>query len=644
MRIIPGMSSCAVEVVRYMGGSTHTEQHPAVLYKHLTPENIDAIDVNKTPILIENDGGGPLPQCFKCYAETDNFFLMSFYSRTAADSSFTHSILTLLSKKIILPKTTQENVATVLHEAVLNALIHGNCELDSTYTDRNSFLEFQKMLETRLADPNYSHRRINVEVGITADDIIIGVSDEGSDNDGGLPEGNAAYTPDTNNRLHGRGLDIISHYCKNVSFSPSRNTIIMTIDNRSVPFSLTNEISNDNLDKQRKELQEVLKSSSILLVDDLEFNLLVLGQILESNGFLNFYTAKNGLEALEKIEQTMPDLVVLDLLMPEMDGFEFCRRIRSNPDLKDLPIVVQTALTIPEQRLSAFEAGATDFIGKPVDPDEMIARILVHLERQKLFKELAQSRQRMAQELDDAREMQKMIMPSPQQVIECESSYHLKINSYFQPSSELGGDFWGIKPISHDTLGIYIVDFSGHGVTAALNTFRLHALMNEHINKTPDPGLFLTELNYSLTKLLTPGQFATMFYGVINTRKDQLNYAVAASPNPILISSDKKDAKLLDGTGFPLGITNQGIYETQTTDFFPGDMICLYSDALIETENRDNVFLKEEELCQLITQYVHSEAGLGNNNLVDPILRRFSAHAPQLRDDLTINFYYRNIA
>lgn len=397
---------------------------------------------------------------------------------------------------------------------------------------------------------------------------------------------------------------------------------------------------------QRQQLKAVLKKARILLVDDMEFNLTFICNILREQGFHNIICAKNGREALEKTYEWHPDIAVVDLIMPEMDGMEFCRKIREDAELHDMPIIMQTAITTPEQRAKAFESGATDFINKPIDSDEMTARILVHLERHKLLKDLMISRRRIEHELNDARQMQEVILPSKEHIETVQKHYKCTLIPYSVTSSELGGDFWGVKMLSKHQMAIYITDFSGHGVTAALNTFRLHTLMEEYSYFAKNPGHYLTELNNRLTQLLTVGQFATMFYGVIDVRKNVLFYATAASPSPFLISQRKGSSVVIDGTGFPLGVSKGVTYETKKCDFFPKDMLCLYSDALIETENEQGHFFDEEALYQFMCehyQWASKSDYVDIHGIAGALIRKFECeYRPNLRDDLTINFYLRH--
>lgn len=120
-------------------------------------------------------------------------------------------------------------------------------------------------------------------------------------------------------------------------------------------------------------------SPRILAVDDDEDILTLIKLILKQHG-LEMIPATSGMEALERLTHDLPDLVILDLMMPEMDGLEVCRHIRADPRTAHLPVMILTARTQPESRAEAFRAGADDYVTKPVHPDELVARLQAILE------------------------------------------------------------------------------------------------------------------------------------------------------------------------------------------------------------------------------------------------------------------------
>jgi sigma-B regulation protein RsbU (phosphoserine phosphatase) len=143
----------------------------------------------------------------------------------------------------------------------------------------------------------------------------------------------------------------------------------------------------------------------ILVVDDTEFNRTLITAMLHQAGFRRIEHAVDGIDALKKIGDELPDLVILDIVMPGLDGFEVCRHLRADPRFSDLPVLVQTALSNTEDRNKAFQLGTTDLITKPIDRNELLARVRIHLENRVLIQDLQLYRARLESELGMAREM-----------------------------------------------------------------------------------------------------------------------------------------------------------------------------------------------------------------------------------------------
>jgi sigma-B regulation protein RsbU (phosphoserine phosphatase) len=181
-----------------------------------------------------------------------------------------------------------------------------------------------------------------------------------------------------------------------------------------------------------------------------------------------------------------------------------------------------------------------------------------------------------------------------------------------------------------------MADFSGHGVAAALNAFRLHAYLEQPSATASRPGDYLTEINEKLLLLALKGQFATLFYGVVDSSSSQLLYAAAACPHPLLLRAGGQ-VERLDGTGLPLGIQLNG-YPARKTPFQAGDTLLVYSDALIETPDARGKFLSEDNLADLLRRH----AGLPVSGIKENLLAHLKAHAAApLRDDLTLMLYRR---
>lgn len=373
-------------------------------------------------------------------------------------------------------------------------------------------------------------------------------------------------------------------------------------------------------------------ASHILIVDDNEINRIFLERTLKSRGFTQLLCVASGEEALESLPHFHPDMVILDIMMPGMDGFECCEAIRRQPHYRDLPILIQTSITEPALRVKAFEKGATDFVSKPIYPDELTARVMVHLEKRYTTGMLQLYKQRIEIELESARQLQFAILPKDDEIKDIERRCDLQIASYFQPSSEIGGDFWGVKSLFPHQSAFWMVDFSGHGVASALNAFRLQAYLKEHSDLTARPGEYLSHLNDKLLNLLLRGQFATMTYGIVDTQTSQLFYACASAPHPIILRKKTGKAELVDGSGTPLGI-GLNLYPTQSVRFDAGDLLLLYSDVLTETPNATREYIMEEHIMALLEE----NAGLDAGAMKELLLDYFTTHSTtSLRDDLTM--------
>ncbi|WP_284422755.1 MULTISPECIES: SpoIIE family protein phosphatase [unclassified Bradyrhizobium] len=327
---------------------------------------------------------------------------------------------------------------------------------------------------------------------------------------------------------------------------------------------------------------EGLVDARILIADDDPLCRRLVAGVLRAQKFTNIAFAEGGLSAMEQLRRFRPDLLLLDMQMPDMSGLDVCRQIRVQADFADTPILVQTATVDRKKMGELFSAGASDFLSKPINPSELIARVVVHLERWNSLRALRDYRERISRELDAARRMQVELLPDPITLQWAARTADLRIASYNRSSSELGGDLWGMLPISNGAFGIFLADFTGHGVNAALNTFRLHALIHEYKALHDDPGALLSMLNERLVRLLRVGQFATFMYVVVDHRAGVLKCASAGAPPAILVQGTDGRARLCDSSGFPLGVERGVRYRTSRRKFPVGSLLLLFSDGISE--------------------------------------------------------------
>ena len=242
----------------------------------------------------------------------------------------------------------------------------------------------------------------------------------------------------------------------------------------------------------------------------------------------------------------------------------------------------------------------------------------------------------MQSELMLARQMQENLLPVGKAIDDIEASSGVRIASHFQPSAELGGDMWSLHNLGEGLVGVAVVDFAGHGLTAAMNTFRLHTLITQLPPDPDEPAAYLAALNARLVDLLPTDQFATMFYGVIDTKRDLLVYSAAGAPSPILGAAD---IEALDASGLPLGISRTASYANTRVAFPPGSFLLLYSDALIETPDVSGQFANTGGLIDMVRR---ARAEAGNLPPLGRLIRQFQRDREPISDDLTVVWLSRD--
>lgn len=370
--------------------------------------------------------------------------------------------------------------------------------------------------------------------------------------------------------------------------------------------------------------------SRILVVDDAALNRELIISYLESAGFKNLEVAEDGYEALKKVESFYPDIMILDLVMPGMDGVQVIKSLRNTTKTSHLPIIVQTALSEPEQRVEAWSSGANDVITKPINQLELLSRIKVQLENAILLQELEDYHTLAQGDIDQAFEVQKSLLPSEDLIKDLEQRHNIKIDSLFVPSRFLSGDVWGILDIGPNQLAIWICDFSGKGIRAALHTFRLHTLIQEFKHCADDPGEIIDALNSRLLNVMPSGQFSTFLVGVVDFDTNLFTYTTASATHPLIYYPEKRKFEVGDGTGVPLGVVERQSYPLRTMTFPKGASLILYSDLLWEAKAVPGVNLDAENLGNFAKE-------LNGQGVIETVRKQVRLLGdPSFSDDLTL--------
>mgnify|MGYP001809750820 CR=1 FL=1 len=334
-------------------------------------------------------------------------------------------------------------------------------------------------------------------------------------------------------------------------------------------------------------------------------------------------------------EQTF-HVVLLDLSLPDSSGLDTVSKLLAVAPM--MPVVVMTGLDDPSLAAKALEAGAQDYLVKSDDPGRAVERAILYaitrmnarVEHERLTRQLALEQARVQEEMAVARTMQFDLLPRPERLDPALAELGLKLHSYFEPCSGIGGDMWGCHDLGQGRLALFAFDFSGHGIGAALNVFRLHALLDEHRAYMANPAALLNILGMSLRQLLGRGQFATMFTAMIDCRAEEITWAGAGAPPPILMRGGRSE--FLDTRGIPLGLSAKPAHENHKTAFPPGASLLIYSDALVEAQDDNETMLGTDGLLAMMAQ-----CGQGGKWSVDGLLDAFYDWArPPIEDDLTV--------
>jgi sigma-B regulation protein RsbU (phosphoserine phosphatase) len=374
----------------------------------------------------------------------------------------------------------------------------------------------------------------------------------------------------------------------------------------------------------------------ILVVDDTEFNRTLISAMLRQAGFRRIEHAVDGIDALQKICDELPDLVILDIVMPGMDGFEVCRNLRADPRFSDLPVLVQTALSNTEDRNKAFQLGTTDLITKPIDRNELLARVRIHLENRVLIQDLQLYRTRLESELGMAREMYNHLLPTPALFDQISRDSGVRIRHHTAVSSELGGDLWGIIPLPDRRFGLYLLDMTGIGVSAALNAFRMHTVLHELVPLAGDPARFLGEVNARAVDLFESGERVSVIYGVIDPTAGTFTYTTAACGRPILLQSGCLTAELGRSDGAPVGESAASAFGTHVLPFGPGARLMLYNNAVAAALPVKCLSSAYEALAELAAPALRSPTLVEACARVTSAVARVVGDRP--REDMTLIF------
>jgi sigma-B regulation protein RsbU (phosphoserine phosphatase) len=336
------------------------------------------------------------------------------------------------------------------------------------------------------------------------------------------------------------------------------------------------------------------ENEALLLVDDNPTNLQVLYQTLETTG-CKLLVAKNGETALSIAQKAAPDMILLDIMMPGIDGFEVCRRLKDNPATAGIPVIFLSALTDTKDKVQGLQLGAVDYVSKPFQPEEVIARVNTHLTIHRLKQEVEKKKDALEKELKVVSDVQRRLLPKKLPEIE-----GLRIAVHYETSLYAGGDYYDITRVADNQWGILVADAEGHSAPAAVMMAMTCALFRSYPEPPAEPGDLLFFLNQHLCKVADPS-FITALYVVYDADRRRLKIARAGHPPPMIYrSSEKKAVEYECGGVFPMGVDPYDQVPVTEAELQPGDRILMYTDGITERFSKDGETYGEERLLRLL--------------------------------------------
>lgn len=365
----------------------------------------------------------------------------------------------------------------------------------------------------------------------------------------------------------------------------------------------------------------------ILIIDDDYTVQLTLTRILKKQGY-QILIASNGEQGIAQAQQFRPALIICDWLMPGLNGLEVCRFIKADPNLYTTFFILLTSLGGVEDRVKGFDAGADDFIAKPIEQHELQARVRAGLRLHQMSYDLQTQKQMLETELAEAAEYVRSLLPPPM-------TAPLTINSRFIPCQRLGGDCFDYYWLDPDYLAIYILDTAGHGLRATLpsisvlNLLRSRAIPNLNYYQ---PNDVLSALNNTFQMTYQNNKYFTIWYGVYNCVNRQLIYASAGHPPAVLLSGTTQLSQL-QTPGIPVGMFPDAEYINGFCNIEKFSSLYIFSDGAYEIHLQNGTIWDIESFIELLKTSRNSQ----QCNL-DKILNYLVALNPKktFNDDLSI--------
>jgi serine phosphatase RsbU (regulator of sigma subunit) len=371
-----------------------------------------------------------------------------------------------------------------------------------------------------------------------------------------------------------------------------------------------------------------LSQCKILLVDDVKSNITILIETLKEDYKLGF--ALNGPDALAFAKAKSPDLILLDIMMPGMDGYEVCRRLKNDPATRGIPILFITALDEIANKTEAFEAGAVDYITKPFEVLEVKARVKTHLTLKMAQQLIESQRDRLQQSLDLAKEVQLSLLPESEPDLP-----GIDIAGRSVYCDETGGDYYDFLEMDDHRLGILVGDVSGHGIQSALLMTTVRGSLRQRILAPGNLSRIVSDLNLQFQKdVKYSGNFMTLFISEFDMEKRTLHWVRAGHDPAFLYDIETDTFDELGGPGLALGVAEDFTYQDFSRTIQKNQILIIGTDGIWESETSKGVRFGKKRFQDIIRKHARDSARRITDAVIEAV-QRFS-HPLKYEDDITL--------
>ncbi len=338
------------------------------------------------------------------------------------------------------------------------------------------------------------------------------------------------------------------------------------------------------------------KKYQILCIDDSKLNRAFIIKILSPLN-ITVDEAENGISGLEMLSKKDYDLILLDIVMPEMDGFGFLKEFQKYTREQFIPVILMTGLDDLNAKIKGLSTGADDYLLKPLNEQELIARVFSLLRLKNANSELYEKNMLIKKELEAAKKIQQFIIPANFNFIDYPS-----VSGIYKPIEDIGGDFFDCYKIDNHRVAFLIADVTGHGIPAALTMTMAKMLFSIYTSKFENTSDLMKEINRELKNTLLDTQYVTAFYLIYNRYTGKLSYSNAGHTRALFYRNTKKQVLALDSFGWFIGISDYCEYEQKCISVERGDRLFIYTDGITEAKNGEGEDFGESRLARFLKE------------------------------------------